>query len=370
MDLISYVLRDDNAELVFKSETLVSKIPSLTVVMPVFNQEKIIAENLISVVKNASIPFDLIMIDDASSDGTLAIILSTLQSLIFQNNLKKLICNIFVFSNRLSWFESRCDDFAFRLARTEYIFEIQADMKLHEFGIDNKLIDRMRSDPVLLALSGRGVVPLERLERSFHAYSKKRSLLNAFRILFQPHFIKIKKYLLQKNSLISMPNKVEKDETIIKTLEENYLIPGIGPLYNGTAGWLGHDTSKLPHIFNQKFQEMIHANQSVIYKGENIMRGPLVVDRNKYLQLGGFDTRAFFLGFDESDLWIRGAKEGFKVGFFPMYYSSPEDLGSTRKKRKFTSLVGIGFNRFIRRNNLKKSALARHFLSITSNIRG
>ena len=64
MDLISYVLRDNNAELVFKSKSLVSKIPSLTVVMPVFNQEEIIAENLISVVKNASIPFDLIILVD------------------------------------------------------------------------------------------------------------------------------------------------------------------------------------------------------------------------------------------------------------------------------------------------------------------
>jgi glycosyltransferase involved in cell wall biosynthesis len=368
VDILSYILSENNAKLVFRSETLVSETPSLTVVMPVFNQQDIISENLMCIIKNASIPFDLIVVDDASSDGTLPIILSSLRSLILQNNLKKLTCNIFVFSCRVSWFETRCDDFAFRLARTKYILEIQADMKLHEFGIDNRLVDRMRSDPTLLALSGRGVHPLERLEKSFHLYIKKRSLMHYFGILLKSHFIKLYKCLYEKNRLISMPTKVEKKQTVVKVLEEAYFIPGTGPLFDGTAGWLD-DMSKIPHIFNPKFQEMIHANQSVVYKGDIIMRGPLLVDRDKYLQLGGFDTRAFFLGFDESDLYIRGAKEGYKVGFFPLYYSSPEELGSTRKKRRFTSLVGIRFNRFIRRNNFKKSELGKYFLSKASNIR-
>jgi len=81
-----------------------------------------------------------------------------------------------------------------------------------------------------------------------------------------------------------------------------------------------------------------------VYLGETIMRGPLLIDKEKYLELGGFNTEAFFLGFDDHDFCLRANLNNYRVGYTPVGFSAPLKEGSTRKKRTALSEFLIFLN--------------------------
>jgi hypothetical protein len=64
------------------------------------------------------------------------------------------------------------------------------------------------------------------------------------------------------------------------------------------------------------------------------MRGPVAFEKYRYLQLGGLNTKSFFLGFDEHDLNLRGRQQhAWLSAFIPIAFNSPLEDGSMRKKR-------------------------------------
>ena len=89
------------------------------------------------------------------------------------------------------------------------------------------------------------------------------------------------------------------------------------------------------------------------------MRGPLLLRKDYYERLGGFNSRAFFLGNDDHDLFIRAKEIGLKVGYSPIFFSSPLNLGSTRKNKKFTSQLFYLFNSLLREKSFFESSFYR-----------
>jgi hypothetical protein len=71
-----------------------------------------------------------------------------------------------------------------------------------------------------------------------------------------------------------------------------------------------------------------------VWLGQTVMRGPIALDRSKYLNVGGFDLESCFLGFDDHEITLRAyQKFRFRVGFLPIGYQSSMEWGATRRKR-------------------------------------
>jgi hypothetical protein len=99
-------------------------------------------------------------------------------------------------------------------------------------------------------------------------------------------------------------------------------------------------------------------SECYIYVGQTIMRGPLAIQRRKYLELGGFKTDAFFQAYDDHDFVLRGFFEKqYRVGFVPINFSSPISDGSARNVKSLLAEYEILKNIIRIRNERKKSLL-------------
>ena len=88
------------------------------------------------------------------------------------------------------------------------------------------------------------------------------------------------------------------------------------------------------------------------------MRGPLLVDKKKYLEVGGFDSERFFLGYDDHDLAMRAWNlKGYRSGYVPVGFLSPLADGATRKMRTIKQEFEILSNLVRTQNVSKESAL-------------
>jgi GT2 family glycosyltransferase len=102
---------------------------------------------------------------------------------------------------------------------------------------------------------------------------------------------------------------------------------------------------------------MLKKYSGQIWFGESVMRGPLILDVEKYIEIGGLNTKAFFQGNDDHDLSLRAIRKGWRVGFTPIHYSSPLSLGIARRKRKLKSKLWSKLNKRIRTKYFVSSAL-------------
>jgi hypothetical protein len=109
------------------------------------------------------------------------------------------------------------------------------------------------------------------------------------------------------------------------------------------AGFLGSLIDLIPYGTENPYTECVKKYSNQIWAGESVMRGPLILDKALYEKLGGFNIRGFFLGYDDSDLCYRAVERGFRVAYVPLLYSSPLELGSTRKKRKLIPRIFLLF---------------------------
>ena len=103
-----------------------------SIVIPVFNQEDIIIDNLKSIINNTLTNFEILIILDYCFDNTEKNILNFLES---YKNTKDDFIQIKIFKNELiPLFETKCDNIGFKNSVGKYCLEIQADMKMTELG--------------------------------------------------------------------------------------------------------------------------------------------------------------------------------------------------------------------------------------------
>lgn len=336
-----------------------SSTPEISVVIPVFNQEEIIYKHLQSLCENMVLQFELLILNDASTDKTS----SEIRKLLKNFNWSKSTCvSVKFFENVWPWFETKCDDFAIRAAQSDYILELQADMLIREKGFDQKLLQLLKSDPLHFALSARGVHKFRDLE---HEFKEPKQRMKLIRIQFLSLIYYKINYMLGKNrdstdmSHNFQPKEV-KSQTSKSRLAE--IFPDPQQLSkSGRAGFLGTHIECLPYEGTNETVEEIRAHSGNIWLGETIMRGPLILDREKYLKTGGFKINQFFLGNDDHDLNLRIRDYGFKVGFTPIQFASPLVLGNSRKKSTLGSRMWRKIHRSARKKNLSESALNKYF---------
>ena len=124
--------------------------PRFTMVTPAFNHEAIIEDAIAATAANASRPFDCIIVDDGSTDGTAA-----RAGWVFESRPSPLIARATIIRNPVPIYETACDNLGFALADTEVIIEVQADIQIREPAFDALFLRALRTSPTPSALSGR-----------------------------------------------------------------------------------------------------------------------------------------------------------------------------------------------------------------------
>jgi glycosyltransferase involved in cell wall biosynthesis len=136
-------------ELIFDVR-LSSLDPRFTIVTPTYNHAPYIEASLAAAATTATMPFDVIVVDDASDDDTVGRV-----QFFFAHRPLPLVARATIVRNPVPIYETASDNIGFTLARTEVIIEIQADIAIREPGYDRLLLQALsrRSNPS--ALSGR-----------------------------------------------------------------------------------------------------------------------------------------------------------------------------------------------------------------------
>jgi glycosyltransferase involved in cell wall biosynthesis len=325
------------------------KEPLLSIVMPVFNQELRVASNITSVLKNIDVPAELIVINDASNDNTLTVLVNFLSGLDCSKNISKI--SLYSFENAA--FETACDYFGIHISAAAYVLEVQADMYINEYAFDRKMLEAIKKYPDILMLSGRGT---ERLLPIHKQYIKGLGTdRGSGRNLLQHLMIRILKKLGIFNTIISMfqLGGSPVSSSIIKGAElENTICPNLASFEKtGLAGRLGP-------LIEAKIESFTPSHR--IYLGETAMRGPLMIDKKKYLEVGGLDSNRFFQGYDDHDLAIRAWDlSGYRCGYIPIRFDSPLEAGTTRKGRTLKQEAEILKNLWRIQYKWKNSSLYR-----------
>jgi hypothetical protein len=236
---------------------------------------------------------------------------------------------------------------------------------MKEGGFDKKMFDLMQNDKSLFALSARGTHELDGL---FNMLIQQKGT-DISDSLIRNKFIKkvyfkilkeIRPFLKNKNVSKKMENQITNlEKKDVKTLEQKIFPNAQEFALTGSAGFLGELVDLLPYETTSEFDALVAKNSKKIWFGETVMRGPIMIDRNVYVTSGGFDTEAFYQGNDDHDLILRVRHSGKRVGFTPVNFSSPLNLGNARKKRKIKSKIWSKIHRKIRIKTYKNSELIK-----------
>ncbi|MEO8256214.1 MAG: glycosyltransferase [Acidobacteriota bacterium] len=138
-----------NPELVYHA-ALHAVAPRFTMVTPAFNHEAIIGDAIAAAAAMASLPFDCIIVDDGSTDGTAA-----RARAVFERPPSPLIAHATIIRNPVPIYETACDNLGFALADTETIVEVQADIQIREPAFDALFLRAFGTTPEPSAVSGR-----------------------------------------------------------------------------------------------------------------------------------------------------------------------------------------------------------------------
>jgi glycosyltransferase involved in cell wall biosynthesis len=248
--------------------------PNVTIVMPVFNQEKIIDDILFQTCLSMGNFFKIIIIDDGSDDNSYKKILNFLK---FKSSEFSLLCSYVVIKNELPIYETACDNQGFRMADTEFIIEIQSDIILKEKNFDVKMI-KILNNHNIGTVSGRHLHPFA---------------------LIDGHMSWLK-YPLNKLRYLANPN---------------YQCVGL----IGNRIFSGVPVNTLNNFF---------------CIGETNARGPWLLRKSDLITLGYLDEENFFLGNDDHDYNRRIYKYlNKKAAYININLQSTFETGSTRKTR-------------------------------------
>ena len=318
--------------------------PEISVVIPFFNQSKLIPQNLRALVSAMATRWELILIDDASRDGSSKAAIDAIRSL---GEKPRNLTRVRLYQNRQEYFETECDSFGFSVAEADFFLEVQIDMEVNEKGFDRKLLDAISAWDDLLMVSGRGTEPFENaliqfedelkiLDKSwvllFLIYLARRiahSIRQIVKCALPKTFLQELKFSLKGPAVAGEPVKYLSLPDATKFSE------------TGRAGRLG--------ILIEEVISPSDLDRRLIWLGETVMRGPLIVSRELYTTVGGLNSESFVLGLDDCELAAAGfLGHQLRCGFVPIGFHSPLKAGSTRK--------GKSFSTWIRLTKLKRTA--------------
>jgi glycosyltransferase involved in cell wall biosynthesis len=124
-----------------------------SVIIPIYNQEKIITKNINSILKYTGGIFEIILILDFCYDNTELNLINFLDNYQHSNNN---LSSIKIFKQPNSpIFEASCDNIGFVMSKGKYCLEIQSDMEMTENNYNLHLTKPFKLMNNILAVSGR-----------------------------------------------------------------------------------------------------------------------------------------------------------------------------------------------------------------------
>jgi len=142
-----------NTKLLYKKVYNLHNEIIYSIVIPIFNQETIIADNLESIINNTKGNYEIIIILDFCFDNTENNLMEFLND---YKNVSNNFIQITILKNEIiPLFETKCDNIGFKLAEGKYCLEIQADMKMTENGYNLHLTKPFNILENVIAVSGR-----------------------------------------------------------------------------------------------------------------------------------------------------------------------------------------------------------------------
>jgi glycosyl transferase family 2 len=136
-------------ELVYHA-TLHTVEPHFTIVTPVFNCAASLHGYIEATASAASLPFDWILIDDGSGDGT-----AERATALLRASASPLVAHATIVRNPAPIFETASDNIGFWLADTDVIIEVQSDIYVREAAFDALVLRTLAMTPRPSAVSGR-----------------------------------------------------------------------------------------------------------------------------------------------------------------------------------------------------------------------
>jgi glycosyltransferase involved in cell wall biosynthesis len=322
---------------------LISKIaynsitPKVSIVIPFFNRQKDLKKNLDQLMSVLTIPFELILINDSSEDETLEELLEWQQA---QSSSSHVLVDISLYGSSMQQFETRCDAFGILQSRSNLVLEIQADMYIVEKGFDQRLVDSISSSNDFIAISGRGCHTFEEVYDSFQSSMGAATFDNmSFLGFLSNRFLAFMRLLVRGQEGVKNQFLAEASDQFEFTELDNLPFPSLEIFQlSGKAGKLGQ-------LINSDLKTPDSLSR-LIWIGETVMRGPLLIEKNKYLELGGFNIESFFLGYDEHDLFLRASLVGYRCGYVPIDFLSPLKSGTSRARRSWKTEYALTKNLF------------------------
>ena len=328
------------------------QLPLISVIIPVHNQQEIIIKNISSIIKNMSLPFELIVIDDYSDDNTRTLLDEFFFGL--KGEQFPLIVSIKYFSTNIPIFETKADTYGIQNASGEYILEVQADMKILEKDFDQKMLNLLKSGNNIFAISARGVHSFGDLSADYliSQTSPKFSLQQLLRNTIIHKKVKLRRMLLNdKKTKIHSEEELDLTRIFPEPREFETL---------KRAGWLGRAINALPESLNKDLSKSLQTQDKKLWVGDTIMRGPLIFKKSDYLDIGGFEVKSFFLGNDDHCLCFKAKRNGKIVAFTPVHFTAPLNNGSERAHKTFRSLFWRELHRLARADNLRRSEFLKY----------
>jgi len=301
----------------------------LSVIITFFNHQKILGSVLEGITKSIKLNYELIIINDGSTDSTHQIIERFLEEFNFPNNLLA----IRYVKLRMSRFETKCDNLGAKFALGKYLLFVQGDMILKDSGLDLRLISILESDNRIGAISGHAV-HCRSSQETINKWKVTRGTSFKLREL-RKHSVKNFEVKYKNLNVIHIENFTSKDNLEI-TFKKHRSI-----YYNDTKK--GLDKTLL--------------QKSVIFIGKYINRGPILIEKRYFKYLGMYKNHIYFQGFDDIDLSLQICKDGKVVGFSPVNYISQSEWGATLQKKSWLMILNIFVQILKRRRNHKYSLL-------------
>jgi glycosyltransferase involved in cell wall biosynthesis len=309
--------------------------PDVSVVVPIFNQQQLLRHNLSQLANCMRMNWELILIDDSSTDNSLKVVMEWAQD---AREDSALLLRLRVLRTKRQQFETICDAIGFSLATAPHVLEVQSDMELTEPGFDYKLVSAMNSQLDIFMISGRGCHPFKETAEGVRLTIEKTNNRFLFLNLILAEFISFA-HSLTGFFHSGRADWIGKHPRITQNSQQsqglNQILPDASVFsIEGRAGRLGSLISEEIDVGD--------LSTGQIWVGQTVMRGPLLIKRDRLESLGSLDTRAFFLGNDDHDLAYRAFfTNGYRTGFVPVGFKSPIHHGSTRKTRSLSTLVHL-----------------------------
>lgn len=144
---------ENNIEILLNKK-IKDEIPFFSIVIPIYNQETIILQNLESILNNTTEQmYEIILILDCCSDNSEEIVKKYIDNMVVESY--PLLINVVVLKSNIPLFETSADNLGFYCSTGKYILEIQADMKMIDYGYNMQLLKPFILNNNIIGISGR-----------------------------------------------------------------------------------------------------------------------------------------------------------------------------------------------------------------------